>query len=167
MILSDGDITKALYMGDLRIDPAPVYARLQPASVELTLGTEFRRLDGSVTQAGPGEWVYLERGGFMLGHTAETVTIPNYLVAEVNGKSSWGRRGLLTHATAGFVDPGFCGQLTLEFANLGSEDLYLKVGDPICQLVFTRLTSPALRSYGTEGLGSHYMGQTGATGSRA
>lgn len=104
---------------------------------------------------------WLEPGEFALGSTLEKVTLPATLCAQVNGKSSLGRLGLLVHATAGFVDPGFSGELTLELKNLSNHVIPLSRGMAVAQLVFHRLTSPAQRPYGHEELGSHYQGQVG------
>lgn len=166
MILSDQDIRAAMQRMEnpLIIDP-PVNQRLvQPASVELLL-------DNTLTSRGGREIDLLKWPNgypmrpreFLLGSTIETVHIPTDLVAQVNGKSTWGRRGLIVHVTAGFIDPGFQGQITLELANLSSESIVLKPGARICQLVFFQLTSPAERPYGHPQLGSHYQGQRGPT----
>lgn len=170
MILSDRDIRAAMQRleNPLIIDPGFAPERLQPASLELTMaGTTYSPLRDR--EYGPyplGSLGVLEPGDFVLGHTAETVHIPTDLVAQVNGKSSWARKGLIVHTTAGFIDPGFRGQITLEFKNLGEQVIKIPVGAPICQLVFFQMTSPAERPYGSVGLGSHYQGQRGPTPSR-
>jgi dCTP deaminase len=186
LILSDRDIRAALQRLEdpLIIDPAFPPERLQPASLELTLGpdilfekkTWMRDKYGNRTLAVTWEPltlcmaecigehnVYMQPGDFWLASTVETVRIPTDLVAQVNGKSSWARKGLIVHTTAGFIDPGFKGQITLELKNVSSKPIGLHTWAPICQLVFTQLTSPALRPYGSEGLGSHYQGQVGPT----
>lgn len=162
MILSDVSLRAELDAGTLVIDPPPADAAIQPASIDLHLGDQIR-------------WTYLPKprpivgrfglgpGMFVLGHTAETVTVPAHLVAQLNGKSSLGRLGLAIHITAGFIDPGFHGQITLELHNCSSQAIWLTPGMPIGQLVLMRLTAPAERPYGSPGLGSHYQGQTGAT----
>jgi dCTP deaminase len=104
---------------------------------------------------------------FLLASTVQEVWMPDDLVAQVNGKSSLGRLGMTVHITAGFIDPGFRGTVTLELKNLSHSVITLRPGMPICQLVFFQMTSPADRPYGSEGLGSHYQGQIGVTASRA
>lgn len=104
-------------------------------------------------------------GDFALGHTLETITLPNNLVGIVNGKSSLGRLGLIVHATAGFVDPGFPGQVTLELYNLSPYAIILRPGMKIAQMVFQRCGS-CENPYGSDKLNSKYKGQTGATASR-
>lgn len=160
MILSDRDLRAELAVGDFAISPAPADSAIQPASIELHLGTRFCYPEGGTSSGFTWE---LWPGELILGHTEESVTIPAHLVAQLNGKSTLGRRGLAIHVTAGFIDPGFSGQITLELVNLSSEVIDLTSGMPIGQLVVMRLTSPAERPYGSAGLGSHYQGQTGAT----
>jgi dCTP deaminase len=152
----------------LIIDPAFKPERLQPASLELTLADEILvDIPGEPMQVGKiSEDGLLYPGCFVLASTIETVHIPNNLVAQVDGKSSYARRGLVVHQTAGFIDPGFRGQITLEFSNASLNPIRLWVGMPICQLVFFQMSSPAERPYGTKGLGSHYMGQEGPTPAR-
>lgn len=161
MILSDQDIYTEMAVGGLLVEPRPPLSAFQPASLEVHLAdAATRHEEGDVELAGPMTW-WLEPGEFALGCTLETVTLPATLCAQVNGKSSLGRLGLLVHATAGFVDPGFSGQLTLELKNLSNHTIALHHGMPVAQLVFHRLSSPSQRPYGHEELGSHYQGQTG------
>lgn len=110
--------------------------------------------------------IFLKPGEFALATTAETVHIPNDLAARVEGKSSLGRLGLSVHITAGFIDAGFNGQITLELKNETAYTMIFEVGMPIAQLCFCELTASAARPYGFEGLGSHYQGQVGTTTSR-
>jgi dCTP deaminase len=147
MILSDSSIRGQMKFWSLRVDPMPPDSAFQPASLELRLA----------------EPVTLVPERFALSHTLETVTIPDHLVAQVNGKSSWARLGLQVHATAGYIDPGFYGQVTLELKNLGHHRLDLDAGIPICQLVFLQVQGPVLRPYGHPELGSHYQHQMGTT----
>lgn len=161
--------------------------RLQPASIDLTLGDEFRFYNGvsildlnnaksiPSTLIGPdhldldedGMRVTLTPGGFVLGTTVEEVNIPNGLVGRVEGKSSIGRLGLLVHVTAGYIDPGFRGQITLELHNLHSNKaIVLRPGRAICQLSFLKQSSLAARPYGHADLDSKYQDQRGATASR-
>lgn len=184
MILSDSDIRAALQRLEdpLIVDPGFDPARLQPASLELTLApdvlierTAYRR-DKHGTRHQATGWheatvclpqcvdehsMFLQPGDFWLASTVEKVHIPTDLVAQVNGKSSLGRLGLTIHQTAGFIDPGFRGTVTLELGNISRRAIRLTVGMPICQLVFYRMTSAAERPYGSAGLGSHYQGQQG------
>ena len=155
---------------------------IQPASVDLKLGTSFRvfhnhqirhidladpprDLTELVTVA-DGEEFVIHPGEFVLGRTAERVEMPDDLVSRIEGKSSLGRLGLIVHATAGFVDPGFQGSLTLEITNFNSVPIVLRPGLPIAQLSLMALDAPAERPYGHEDLGSHYQRQTDATESR-
>ncbi len=186
MILSDRDIRAALQRLEdpLIVDPGFDPQRLQPASLEMTLHPTLLHVDEMLwhTRAdghsfpvgtplghrdmGDGGWEMLP-GEFLLASTVETVRIPTDLVAQVNGKSSWARKGLIVHTTAGFIDPGFKGQITLELKNLSNSRLKIMPFVPICQLVFFQMTSPSERPYGSPGLGSHYQGQVGPTRSAA
>lgn len=182
MLLSDRDIRHQIDTGRIGLAPHDP-ALVQPASVDVRLGDRFRipnpagpprvdpdrpQHDLTVEIAIPaGEAFTLAPGGFVLATTLERVTLPADLAARWEGKSSIGRLGLLTHITAGFIDPGFTGQITLELANLSGRPLLLRPGMRIGQLCFLRLTSPADRPYGSPGLGSRYQGQTGPTPSRA
>lgn len=168
MILSDQDIreaAKGVWNIEGAVDEwAPLIApfvseNVQPASVDLTLGEHFIRAG---EEWFTDDWDMLP-GEFLLGTTVEKVNIPAHLVAQINGKSSWARKGLIVHTTAGFIDPGFYGQVTLELKNVGHEPVRITPGDRICQIVFTKLSSPAERPYGSEGLGSHYQNQQGTT----
>lgn len=183
MILSDRDIRAALQRLEdpLIVDPGFDPARLQPASLELTLAADVLIDAGPTVDLDTGKmverdfWPKTIAGGrgklygrdFWLASTVETVRIPTDLVAQVNGKSSHARKGLVVHQTAGFIDPGFRGTITLELSNASSRPIRLEAGMPICQLVFFQMTSPSERPYGSKGLGSHYQGQAGATASAA
>lgn len=132
---------------------------VQPASIDLTLGNDFivngaRYALSAACPIAPRE--------FLLGTTVERVRVPNGYVAKVEGRSTWARKGLIIE-NAGIVDPGFHGQITLEMYNLSGDTLYVPLGERICQIMYMRMTGPAERPYGSEGLGSHYQGQTGAT----
>lgn len=170
-MLNDQLIRQHVASGMIGIEPTPEDRAFQPASIDLRLGRDFIdvlsgqsfNLDGlSEDQAA----LTLDVHQATLGCTLETVTVPAHLVARVEGKSTWGRRFLMVHATAGFIDPGFTGQVTLELVNLGPHPLTLFPGEPVAQLSFQFLTGPAQRPYGSPGLGSRYQGQTGATGPR-
>jgi dCTP deaminase len=149
---------------------------VQPASYDLTLGTEFERErePGRKRQSienGAADRRHIETdkieiqpGEFLLGHTQERVTLPNTITAEVRGRSSIGRLGLIPH-TAGWVDPGFSGDITLEFVNHSEYPIVLECGQRIAQIVFREVNGTVLEPYG-EKEDSKYQGQTGVTGSR-
>jgi len=180
-VLSDGTIRALVEAGRIRIDPWDP-GMVQPASVDLRLGASFRVFHNHrITAVDLGdppseltEQVVVEEGGtfvihpgeFCLGRTEEWVELPDDVVARIEGKSSLGRLGLIVHATAGFVDPGFAGTLTLEVTNLTRIPIELWPGLPIAQLSFMALDAPAERPYGHPDLGSHYHGQVEATESR-
>lgn len=162
MYLSDGGIRWYLAAGSLAIDPTPPDGAFQPASVEY-------RIDwGSDCECGvpdciDGQMVLLP-GEFRLAHTLERITIPDDLLVRAEGKSSWARLGLLVHATAGHLDPGFSGQVTLELKNLHHKNpITVNRHDVIGQFLVCRLSSPVLRPYGHPELGNHYQGQVGTT----
>ncbi|MGC9221386.1 MAG: dCTP deaminase [Solirubrobacteraceae bacterium] len=180
-VLSDGTIVEMVKTGRIVLEPWEP-RMVQPASVDLRLGDSFRvfhnyrataidlrdppaNLTEEVSVA-PGEPFVIHPGEFCLGRTLEWVRIPADIVARIEGKSSVGRLGLIVHATAGFCDPGFEGTLTLELNNLTRLPIRLYPGLPIAQLSFMALDRPALRPYGSPGLGSHYQGQRAATESR-
>jgi dCTP deaminase len=184
MILSDRDIRARLQSGDLRIAPLKDEAlQIQPASVDLRLGHEFlfyvkgrvpyldpldrQSIDAAVerTVVLEGDALVLEPGAFTLGTTIEEVALPDDLVARVDGRSSVGRLAVVVHATAGFIDPGFVGQITLELSNIGPLPVKLYPGMRIAQVAFYPMSSPAERPYG-EQRGSHYQGQRGPQPSR-
>ena len=179
--LSDGTIRRLVEEGRIGIEPWDP-ALIQPSSIDLRLGDSFRvfhnhrvtaidlreppaNLTEEVVVEGDEPFV-IHPGEFCLGRTLEWVELPDDVVARVEGKSSLGRLGLIVHATAGFVDPGWKGTLTLEFANLTRVPIKLYAGLPIAQLSFMALDAPAERPYGSEGLGSHDQGQVAATESR-
>ena len=183
MILSDRDIRQRLEQGDLQIDPlSDPELQIQPASVDVRLGNEFvvyrlsdlacidtREPDTSSftrrVEVPDGQPFVLHPGEFVLGSTLEWVKIPDDLVARVEGRSSIGRLAVVVHATAGFIDPGFQGQITLELSNLGRVAVKLYPGMRLSQLVFHQMTSPADRPYGPD-RGSKYFTQQGPIPSR-
>lgn len=184
MILSDADIRRRLGDGDLVIDPLDdPELQIQPASVDVRLGREFlefRRANipcihpnreqevgeyVSETVIEDGNEFVLHPGDFVLGTTKERVEVPPDLVAQVEGRSSLGRLAVVVHATAGFIDPGYRGQVTLELSNLGSAPVALTPGMRISQLVFTELKTASERPYGAE-RGSKYQDQAGPQASR-
>lgn len=175
-MLSDGDLQEALDEGCLKIDPPGV---MQPASIDLTLADEFV-VFGHVGRIWPKnpvntKQVIVAMGGdfalapglFVLASTVQTVGICEGYAARVEGKSSLGRLGLMVHSTAGFIDPGFRGQITLELSNVNNSPIMLTPGMAIAQLCVFELKTPARKPYGSEGLGSKYQGQQGPTPSRS
>jgi dCTP deaminase len=180
-VLSDGTIRRLVEEGRIAIEPWDP-ALVQPASVDLRLGASFRVFHNhraaaidledpparltELIEIGEGEPFVIHPGEFVLGRTLEWVRLPDDVVARIEGKSSLGRLGLIVHATAGFVDPGFEGTLTLEITNLTRIPIVLWPRKPIAQLSFMTLDRPAERPYGHPDLGSHYHGQVDATESR-
>jgi dCTP deaminase len=182
MVLSDRTIRRMLDEGSIGIDPYDEEL-LQPSSVDVRVDRLFRVFRNSrypyidvkepmedltelVEVSDEDQPFILHPGEFVLGSTLERIRLPDDLVARLEGKSSLGRLGLIVHATAGFVDPGFKGTLTLEITNLTRVPIKLYPGLLIAQLSFMALDAPAERPYGSEALGSHYQGQTAATESR-
>jgi dCTP deaminase len=180
-VLSDGTIRRLVEAGRIAIEPWDP-ALVQPASVDLRLGASFRVFHNhraaaidledpparltELIEIGEDEPFVIHPGEFVLGRTLEWVRLPDDVVARIEGKSSLGRLGLIVHATAGFVDPGFEGTLTLEITNLTRIPIVLWPRKPIAQLSFMTLDRPAERPYGHPDLGSHYHGQVDATESR-
>ncbi len=162
MILSDRSLKELLHNDKKFMDPAPKKSQIQPASIDLQLGDELAFANATIYHLAEGGYT-LYPGKFLLAHTKEFVQIPNNLVGQLNGKSTLGRRGLQVHSTAGFIDPGFRGHITLELTNIGHQVIYLERDMLIAQLVMFQMTTPADRPYGSDGLNSHYQGQTGAT----
>lgn len=184
MILSDRDLLARLRKGDLVVDPldAPD-VQVQPASIDLRLGNEFLVFRNPhipyIDTRGAKLEEYTEKivipedgmfilhpGEFCLGTTYERVRIPDDLVAKVEGRSSLGRLAVVVHATAGFVDPGFEGHITLELSNLGRVAVALHPKMRVSQIALHQLTSPSQRPYGSPGRGSKYQGQRGPVASR-
>ncbi|MFF8458853.1 dCTP deaminase [Streptomyces albidoflavus] len=182
MLLSDCHIRAAISTGRLALSPYDPEL-VQPASVDVRLGAEFRvfeshrysHIDPAVEQPGmtrlvsaaAGEPFALHPGEFVLASTLERVGLGPDVAARLEGKSSMGRLGLVTHATAGFIDPGFAGHVTLELSNMANLPVKLWPGMRIGQLCLVELSGPAERPYGSEGLGSRYQGQSGPTESRS
>jgi dCTP deaminase len=180
-VLSDGTLRRLQEEGRIVIEPWDPLM-VQPASVDLKLGTSFRVFHNHRIQVidlaappqgltepvevGTDEPFVIHPNEFVLGRTEEHVEMPDDLVARIEGKSSLGRLGLIVHATAGFVDPGFAGTLTLEITNFNSVPIVLRPGLPIAQLSFMTLDRAAERPYGHPDLGSHYQRQVDATESR-
>jgi dCTP deaminase len=180
MVLSDRTIARLLEEGRIEIDPYDA-ALLQPSSVDVRVDRYFRVfrnnlypfIDVKVEQEGLTELVevgddpfVLHPGEFVLGSTLERVRLPDDLVARLEGKSSLGRLGLLIHSTAGFIDPGFDGHVTLELSNVANLPITIYPEMKIGQLSFMQLSEPAAAPYGSSALGSKYQGQRGPTPSR-
>ena len=181
MILSDRSLRDEISTGRILIDPF-VPANIQPSSVDLTVDRYFRVfrnhtarvIDVKENQEDLTELVeiadddvfILHPGEFVLGATAERIGVPDDLVARIEGKSSLGRLGLLIHSTAGFIDPGFDGHITLELANVANLPITIYPGMKIGQVSFLRMTTPAEHPYGSAAVGSKYQGQRGPTPSR-
>ncbi len=181
MVLSDKDIKEAIKSGVIGIHPY-FEKDVQPASVDLHLDEtlpifnnsnapyidlkkELPDLNTKVQIQGDEPFI-LHPGEFVLGSTLEKITIPNTMVARIEGKSSLGRLGLLIHSTAGFVDPGFDGNLTLELANVSRLPITLYYGMRIGQISFQKMNSAAEKPYGSPELSSRYQGQIDPTESR-
>lgn len=182
MLLSDRDIRARVDIGDIELDPFTP-EMIQPASIDVRLDRFFRVFnDRQYTYVDPAEdqgelteqfsvaqgepWI-LHPGEFVLGSTLERVHISSQIAARLEGKSSLGRLGILTHSTAGFIDPGFNGYITLELSNVSPLPVKLWPGMKIGQICFFELSSPAEHPYGSQALGSHYQGQRGPTPSRS
>ncbi len=182
MLLSDRDIRAQIQSGRIGLAPWDP-AMVQPASVDVRLDRFFRifenhrydaidpaaqqdELTRLVSPTGDDPFI-LHPGEFVLSATHESVTLPDDIAARLEGKSSLGRLGLLTHSTAGFIDPGFSGHVTLELSNMATLPIKLYPGMKIGQLCFFWLGSPAEHPYGSTATGSHYQGQRGPTPSRS
>jgi dCTP deaminase len=180
MVLSDGAIRRLIEAGQIGIEPYDP-ALMQPSSLDVRVDRFFRVFRNSrypyidvrrpqdelteLVEVDDGPFI-LHPGEFVLGSTLERVTLADDLVARLEGKSSLGRLGLLIHSTAGFIDPGWDGHVTLELSNVANLPITIYPEMKIGQLSFMRLTEPAERPYGTGGLGSKYQGQRGPTPSR-
>jgi dCTP deaminase len=181
VILSDRSIREAVKDGRIVIDPLDDSC-IQPSSVDLRIDRYFRVFRNhtlghidvkenqedltELVEIGEDDGFILHPGEFVLGSTAERVELPDDLVARLEGKSSLGRLGLLIHSTAGFVDCGFCGHLTLELSNVANLPITLYPGMKIGQISFLKMTTPADNPYGSATMGSKYQGQRGPTPSR-
>ena len=182
MLLSDRDIRSELESGRVVLEPYDP-AMIQPSSVDVRIDRLFRLFDNHkysvidpaqeqpeltrLVEVEKGEAFVLHPGEFVLASTYEVVTLPDDVAARLEGKSSLGRLGLITHSTAGFIDPGFSGHVTLELANVATLPIKLWPGMKIGQLCFFRLSSAAEHPYGSEKYGSRYLGQRGPTASRS
>ncbi len=182
MLLSDRDLLTEIDNKRVAVEPFDV-EMIQPSSIDVRLDRMFRvfenhkypHIDPSIEQAdltrliepeGDDPFI-LHPGEFVLGSTLEVVSLPDDLAGRLEGKSSLGRLGLLTHSTAGFIDPGFSGHITLELSNVATLPIKLFPGMKIGQLCLFRLSSPADHPYGSDKYGSRYQGQRGPTASRS
>ena len=181
MVLADRTIARFLEEGRIQIDPYDE-SLLQPSSVDVRVDRFFRVFHNNrypyidvreeqedlteLVEVDNGTPFVLHPGEFVLGSTLERIRLPDDLVARLEGKSSLGRLGLLIHSTAGFIDPGWDGHVTLELSNVANLPITLYVGMKIGQLSFVQLTEPAENPYGAALLGSKYQGQAGPTPSR-
>ena len=152
-ILSDKTLKEYLKEGKIGFEPLKDDKQIQPSSIDMRLGDEFK-----VFKVFPNE--------FALATTLEYVKVPEDLVARVEGRSSMGRLGVTMHVTAGFIDPGFEGKITLEISNIGAMPVALYPGQRVCQIVFETMTTPAEMPYGHPDRNSKYMGQTRPESSR-
>lgn len=182
MLLSDRDIRREIELGRISVTPS-ADEFIQPASIDVRIDRLFRlfdnhkyaMIDPSVEQPemtrlvsmDPDQPYMLHPGEFVLASTYETVALPDDIAARLEGKSSLGRLGLLTHSTAGFIDPGFEGHITLELSNMATLPIALWPGMKIGQLCFFRLSSAAQSPYGSAGNLNRYKGQRGPTASRS
>ena len=181
MVLSDRTIKAEIAAGRLVLEPYDE-SLVQPSSIDVRVDRKFRVFHNSrhpyidvrkpmedlteLVTVKPEEPFVLHPGEFVLGQTLEQVKLPDDLVGRLEGKSSIGRLGLLIHSTAGFIDPGFRGNLTLELSNVANLPITIYHGMPIGQISFMRMDGPVERSYGSDEAGSKYQGQTEPTPSR-
>jgi dCTP deaminase len=181
VILSDRTLREEIAAGRIIIDPFEP-SNVQPSSIDLRIDRFFRVFRNHTTgiidvkenqenlteliEIGADDVFILHPGEFVLGSTAERVGVPVDMVARIEGKSSLGRLGVVIHSTAGFIDPGFDGHITLELSNVATLPITLYPGMKIGQVSFLRMTTPADHPYGSGPLGSKYQGQRGPTASR-
>jgi dCTP deaminase len=182
VLLSDRDIRTEITAGRVAVEPF-AESMVQPSSVDVRLDRFFRVfenhkysvIDPSIEQSEltrevvvePNEHFILHPGEFVLASTYEIITLPDDIAGRLEGKSSLGRLGLLTHSTAGFIDPGFSGHITLELSNVANLPVKLFPGMKIGQLCLIKLSSPAEHPYGSAVYASRYQGQRGPTASRS
>ena len=182
MLLSDRDLVAEVKAGQLRLEPFEP-ALVQPSSIDVRLDRWFHtfnnhlytHIDPSIEQddlttaveVDDGQPFVLHPGEFVLASTLEVISLGDELAARIEGKSSLGRLGLLTHSTAGFIDPGFSGHVTLELSNVATLPIKLWPGMKIGQMCFFRLSSASEHPYGSSEYGSRYQGQRGPTASRS
>ena len=183
-ILSDIDLKKCIDDGKIVIDPLTDEKQIQPSSIDMRIGDEFKvfrvirkpfidpKDDDDIASymesltVEDGEAFIIHPNEFALATTYEYVKVPDDLVARVEGRSSMGRLGVTMHVTAGYIDPGFEGKITLEISNIGAMPVALYPGQRVCQLVFETMTTPADKPYGHPDRNSKYMGQKSPESSR-
>ena len=184
MILSDRDLRERLERGDIKIEPLlDAGVQIQPASIDLRLGRDFQTFNftqqalidpmdptsfahsTTLVHLGENESFIVHPGEFVLATTLERVEIPIDLVARLEGRSSIGRLGIVIHSTAGYIDPGFQGTITLEISNLGKLAVRIYPGMRICQIAFEQMSSPVSENYGIR-QSAKYQGQETTTVSR-
>jgi dCTP deaminase len=182
VLLSDRDIKAEIAAQRIQLEPLDL-GMVQPSSIDVRIDRYFRLFDNHkypvidpaedqpdltrMIEVDPAEGFILHPGEFVLASTFEQITLPDDVAARLEGKSSLGRLGLLTHSTAGFIDPGFSGHVTLELSNVATLPIRLWPGMKIGQLCFFRLSSAAEKPYGSSEYGSRYLGQRGPTASRS
>ena len=182
MLLSDRDIAAEIKSGRVKVEPFDP-KMIQPSSVDVRLDRFFRVfenhryevIDPTIEQSeltrevavAPDDFFILHPGEFVLASTYEVITLPDDIAGRLEGKSSLGRLGLLTHSTAGFIDPGFSGHITLELSNVANLPVKLYPGMKIGQLCLIKLSSSAEHPYGSALYGSRYQGQRGPTPSKS
>lgn len=154
MILSDATIRSYISDGTIGVEPEPKPTQYQPASLDVRLGREIYDTTTDTFISGRLEF---KPGIPYIAHTVDKIDLPDWIAAMLTGRSSVGREGLIVHKTAGWIDPGFTGQLTLEVYNFGDESVHLDPGDRVAQLVFFRTDRP------TSGYDGVYQEQTGIT----
>jgi dCTP deaminase len=184
MILSDRELRACLERGDIRITPSPdPETQIQPASIDLRLGYDFQTFNytrqalidpfdpesfrelTNLVHLQDGERFLVHPGEFVLGTTLELVEVPDTLVARLDGRSSLGRVGIVIHSTAGYIDPGSKGTITLEISNAGRIAVALYPGMRICQIAFEEISSAVSEAYGAKRM-AKYQGQRSASASR-
>lgn len=183
-ILSDKTLKEYLKKGKIAIEPLEDEMQIQPSSIDMRLGNEFKvfkvirkpyidpkdpedvasYMESTIVE--PGEAFIIHPNEFALATTNEYVKVPDDLVARVEGRSSMGRLGVTMHVTAGFIDPGFEGKITLEISNIGAMPVALYPGQRVCQIVFETMTTPSEIPYGHPSRNSKYMGQVKPESSR-
>jgi len=182
VLLSDRDLRAEIADGRVVLEPFDP-GMIQPSSIDVRLDRYFRVFENHryphidpaeeqidltrLVESDPAEAFILHPGEFVLASTYEVITLPDDIAGRLEGKSSLGRLGLLTHSTAGFIDPGFSGHVTLELSNVATLPIKLWPGMKIGQLCLFRLSSPAEHPYGSSVYGSRYQGQRGPTPSKS
>lgn len=180
MILTDSLIRNLIINNNLVEGYSDLEEQLQPASFDVRLGADILipQPSRNIVRIGEGDRVVttqkslepegyvLKPQAFILASSVERVNMPPDIVGVVNGRSTVGRLGMTVHVTAGYIDPGFCGNITLEIYNCGNQNIILYAGDRVAQFVFQQTAAPAEAPYGAEGTNSKYQGQTGVTAPR-